>query len=66
MAEYRFLKRTCPCGTNLNAHRSSVVTYNYRHPMGPCPSCGESNPLNAPKKAKIKETKELIKGENEA
>ena len=70
MAEYKFTGRKCPCGKGLAASWSSVASYSYRHPMGPCPSCGEANPLNAPKKAKTKEThpvpKGLLTGENEA
>ena len=70
MAEYKFMDRKCPCGKGLAASWSSVASYSYRQPMGPCPTCGELNPLNAPKKAKSKETKpvvkELITGENEA
>lgn len=72
MVEYRYLKRTCPnCGTNLNAHRSAVISYNRSQPMGFCPTCGRLNPLKASKKRKPKETtgteeKELITGDNEA
>ena len=70
MAEYKFMDRKCPCGKGLAASWSSVVSYIGRRPMGLCPNCGESNPLNAPKKAKSEETKpvvkELITGENEA